>query len=485
MSDIKGFLKHQRKDFSKESVESRKKHWKEFIQHIPKQDLQNQAARCMDCGTPFCHWGCPIANLIPDWNDLVHRGEWKKAYHRLVETNNFPEITGRVCPAPCEHSCVLGITQDSVTIRNIELMIIEHAFEKGWVVPRLPAQRSGKKIAIIGSGPAGLACADQLNQWGHSVTVFEKNEEAGGILSLGIPDFKLEKRVLERRLEIMRKEGIVFKTQCQVGVDVSVRYIQKEFDAIILAIGSEEPRDLNIPGRELKGVYQAMDYLKQQNRINKGVLPEAAERITAKGKNVVVLGGGDTGSDCIGTANRQGATSVKQFEILPCPPKERLADNPWPQWAFVYRQSSSQEEGVEQGYSILTKFLSGEKNQLKKIHAVKLEYGPEDPTTRKACFKEVPHSAFEVECDLLILALGFLGPVHKEFVETLKIILDKRGNIQTDENSMTNVKGVFAAGDARRGQSLIVWAIQEGRSVAKSVDRWLSTSFANRDKIYF
>lgn len=477
MGDIKGFLKYQRKDFRKESVENRKKHWKEFIQQIPGQDLQMQAARCMDCGTPFCHWGCPVANLIPDWNDLVHKGQWKEAYDRLVETNNFPEITGRVCPAPCEHSCVLGITQEPVTIRNVELMIIEHAFEKGWVVPRLPAYRSGKKVAVIGSGPAGLACADQLNQQGHSVTVFEKNEEIGGILTLGIPDFKLEKHVIERRLEILRKEGILFKTQCQVGDDISISYIQKEFDAIVLAVGSEEPRELNIPGRELKGVYQAMEYLKQQNRINKGNPPHSLERISAKGKNVVVLGGGDTGSDCIGTANRQGAKSVKQFEILPCPPRERSADNPWPQWAFVYRQSSSQEEGVEQEYSILTKSLSGEKNQLKKIHAVRLEYGPRDPESGRASFKEVPHSEFEVECDLLILALGFLGPVPVGFVEKLNIVLDKRGNIQTDENNMTNVKGVFAAGDSRRGQSLIVWAIQEGRAVAKSVDHWLTTSF--------
>lgn len=475
MGDILGFLKYTKQDFNKEPAETRKKHWKEFIERLPVPELQIQASRCMDCGTPFCHWGCPVANVIPDWNDLVSRHHWREAYQRLIETNNFPEFTGRICPAPCEHSCVLGINRDPVTIRNIELTIIEKAFEEGWVVARPPLKRTGKTIAVIGSGPAGLACADQLNKCGHSVTVFEKNEDLGGILTLGIPNFKLEKHIVERRIDLMRKEGIVFKTRCHVGVDMSIRYIQKEFDAVILAAGAEEPRDMDIPGRDLQGVYQAMDYLRQQNRVNKGDSVDKQERITAKNKHVIILGGGDTGSDCVGTANRQGAKSVKQFEILPRSPLERAKDNPWPQWAFVYRKSSSQEEGVEQDYCILTKYLSGDKGQLKKLHGVKLEYGPKDPVTLRASMKEIPGSAFEVDCDLLILAMGFLGPVKKGFVDSLGIELDARGNIKTNQNDMTNIKGVFATGDAHRGQSLIVWAIHEGRRTAQGVHQWLST----------
>ncbi|MFA6378872.1 MAG: glutamate synthase subunit beta [Candidatus Omnitrophota bacterium] len=474
MGDITGFLKYNKQDFSKEAAESRKKHWKEFIQRLSDEDLQLQAARCMDCGTPFCHWGCPVANVIPDWNDLVHRNRWKEAYHRLAETNNFPEFTGRICPAPCENSCVLGINRDPVTIRNVELSIIEKAFEEGWVVAKPPFKRSGKTVAIIGSGPSGLACADQLNKVGHSVTVFEKNEDLGGILALGIPNFKLEKHIIERRIDLMRKEGIVFKTRCHIGVDISIRYIQKEFDAIVLAAGAEDARDMNIPGRELKGIHQAMDYLRQQNRVNKGISVNAIERMTAKGKHVIILGGGDTGSDCVGTANRQGAKSVKQFELMPRPPMTRVKDNPWPQWAFIYRKSSSQEEGIEQDYCILTKYLSGEKGHLKKLHGVRLEYGPWDPITCRATSKEIPGSEFAVDCDLLILAMGFLGPSKKGFVENLNIELTPRGNIKTDENDMTNIKGVFATGDAHRGQSLIVWAISEGRHTAVGVHQWLS-----------
>ncbi|MDP8264477.1 MAG: glutamate synthase subunit beta [Candidatus Aceula lacicola] len=473
MGDITGFLKYKREDFSKDSVEMRKQHWREFIHPLPVEDLRQQAARCMDCGTPFCHWGCPLANLVPDWNDLVYRGRWKEAYERLIETNNFPEITGRICPAPCEYSCVLGITKDAVTIRNIELSIIEKAFEEGWVKPKPPVKRTGKSVAVIGSGPAGLACADQLNKAGHSVTVFEKSESIGGILSLGIPDFKLEKKIIERRVNILKEEGIVFKTRCRIGVDISIRYVQKEFDASVLAGGAEDARDLKVSGRELQGVYQAMDYLRQQNRINVGVRVKPKEQITAKDKNVIVLGGGDTGADCIGTANRQGAKSVKQFEILPRPPLTRAVDNPWPEWAFIYKEGSSHEEGVDQDYCILTKSLGGEKKKLKKLHGVRLEYGFKDPVTSRASMKEVPGSKFEVDCDLLILAMGFMGPFKKGLVDNLNIQLDERGNVRTDEKYMTSANGVFAAGDMRRGQSLIVWAIHEGRSAAEGVNEYL------------
>ncbi|MDD3374124.1 MAG: glutamate synthase subunit beta [Candidatus Omnitrophica bacterium] len=473
MGDITGFLKYDRKDFSKDSVETRKRHWREFFHPFSDRDLSQQAARCMDCGTPFCHWGCPLANLIPDWNDLVYRGCWKEAYERLVETNNFPEMTGRICPAPCENSCVLSITKDAVTIRNVELLIIEKAFEEGWVKPRPPLKRTGKLVAIVGSGPAGLACADQLNKAGHRVTVFEKNENIGGILSLGIPDFKLEKKIIERRISVLRDEGIVFKTRCHIGVDISIHYVQKEFDAIVLAGGSQEARDLKIPGRELKGVCQAMDYLCQQNRINGGVLINPKEQINAKDKSVIILGGGDTGADCIGTANRQGAKSVKQFEILPCPSLTRTTDNPWPEWALIYRKGSSHEEGVAQDYCILTKSLSGEKGNLKKLHGIRLEYGPKDPMTSRSLMKEISDSEFEVDCDLLILAMGFIGSLKKGLVEDLNIPLDSRGNVKTDVNYMTSVNGVFSAGDMRRGQSLIVWAIHEGRGAAECVDRYL------------
>ncbi len=482
MGDIKGFLKYSKKDFTKQPPEIRKKHWKEFIDLLPDEELKWQAARCMNCGIPFCHWGCPLGNIIPDWNDLVHSGRWKEAYYRLAETNNFPEFTGRVCPAPCEHSCVLGINKDPVTIRNVELAIVEKAFEQGWVIAKPPVRRSGKTVAVIGSGPAGLSCADQLNHLGHTVTVFEKNEDLGGILVLGIPNFKLEKHIVLRRIDVMRQEGVVFKTRCHVGVDVSFNYLRKEFDAIVLASGAEEPRDLNIPGRELAGVYQAMDFLRQQNRLNRGETILPSERITAKDKNVIILGGGDTGSDCVGTANRQGAKTVKQFEILPCPPKQRMKENPWPLWALVHRQSSSQEEGVDQDFCILTKHLSGEQGKLKKLHGVKLVYGPRDPVTGRLTFKEEVNSDFSVDCDLLILAMGFVGPSKKEVEKDLKINLDQRGNITTDENNMTHVGGIFSAGDAHRGQSLIVWAIHEGRKTAKGVHQWLSDN-ASMNKV--
>ncbi len=473
MGDIKGFMKYDRQEFKKQPVAERVKHWKEFSALLPDEELRKQGARCMDCGVPFCQSGCPIGNIIPDWNDLVYRDRWQEAIERLHKTNNFPEFTGRICPAPCENSCVLAINGPAVTIKNIEVAIIDKAYEKGWIKAQPPKHRTGKTIAVIGSGPAGLACADQLNKAGHRVTVYEKNEFIGGLLALGIPDFKLEKEIIERRIERMEAEGVGFKTNAHVGVNVTAKEIQKHHDAIVLCGGAEQPRDLPVPGRELEGVYQAMYFLPQQNRINRGIKIDSRERVSAEGKKVVVLGGGDTGSDCVGTANRQGAISVKQFELLPEPPKDRSVDNPWPQWAFIKRKSSSHEEGVEQDYRIMTKSLSGENGKLKKIHAVRLAFSPKDPKTGCSEMKEVPGSEFEVECDLLLLAMGFLGPVKKGMIEELAIELDERTNVKTDKNKMTNVTGVFAAGDMRRGQSLVVWAIDEGRKAAAGVDAWL------------
>ncbi len=472
MGEVKGFLKHDRQDFGKQPVGERLKHWNEFIQVLKNEDIQAQGARCMDCGVPFCMSGCPVDNLIPEWNDLVYHDRWQEAAERLFKTNNFPEFTGRICPAPCENSCVLAYNFPAVTIKNIELMIVERAFEEGWVKPRPPKMRTGKTVAVVGSGPAGLACADQLNRYGHKVTVYEKNERAGGLLRFGIPDFKLSKKTIDRRLEIMKKEGVEFKTGVHVGKDIKLADIQKKHDAVVLSGGAEAPRDLTVPGRELKGVYFAMDFLAQQNRVNSGLKVEG-ERIDVKGKKVVVIGGGDTGSDCVGTSNRQGAVSVKQFEILPRPPKERAPENPWPQWALVERKSSSHEEGVEQDFCVMTKKLSGENGVLKKLHAIRLEFGEKDPKTGRRPMKEIEGSEFEVECDFIFLAMGFLGPVRSGAVEEIGLELDERGNIKADKDFMTSVPGVFAAGDMRRGQSLVVWAIKEGRLAAEGVHKFL------------
>lgn len=474
MGDVNGFMKYGREDLVKEPAPMRKQHWSEFTKLPEEKILCQQGARCMNCGVPFCHWGCPIANVIPEFNDLVFNGRWQEAAESLLATNNFPEFTGRLCPAPCENSCVMAINQPAVTIRNIELAIIERAYQEGWIKPQPPWVRTGKTVAVIGSGPSGLACADELNKLGHTVTVFEKNETIGGLLALGIPDFKLEKTVIARRIDRMEKEGVHFKIKVYVGVDISVKKLKKEFNVVVLAGGAEEARGLTVPGSELEGVYQAMTYLMQQNRINRGERIDPKKRITAKGKNVIVLGGGDTGSDCVGTANRQGAKSVKQFEILPRPPEARDADNPWPQWATIYRKSSSQEEGMEQDFCILTKRLSGKDGKLTMLHGVRLEYGPKDPATGRRPMKEIPGSDFEVECDLLILAMGFLGPAKKGMIEELSVALDERGNVKTNTNYMTSVDGIFAAGDMRRGQSLVVWAIDEGRKAAQGVHQWLA-----------
>jgi glutamate synthase (NADPH/NADH) small chain len=473
MGDITGFMKHTRQDFKKEPAQERIKHWKEFYKEMPVDKLRDQGGRCMDCGVPFCQSGCPIGNIIPDWNDLVYRDKWKEAVERLHKTNNFPEFTGRVCPAPCENACVLAINEPAVTIKNIEVSIIEHAYKEGWIKPAAPKKRSGKKVAVVGSGPAGLSCADQLNKAGHTVTVFEKNEVLGGLLTLGIPEFKMEKWVVERRLKRMEKEGVKFKTKTHIGVDMPAKELLDNFDAVVLAGGAEAGRDLSVEGRDLKGVHFAMEYLSQQNRLCLGQKIKDGERISAEGKKVVVLGGGDTGSDCIGTANRQGAVSVTNFELLPQPPKTRDEDNPWPQWAFIERTSTSHEEGVNRDYAIMTKKLSGENGRLKKLHAVRLQFGEKDPKTGRRPMSEVPGSAFEVEADLLLLAMGFLGPVKNGMLEELGVELDDRGNVKTNNNRMTNIEGVFAAGDMRRGQSLVVWAINEGRAAAEGVHRYL------------
>ncbi|MDP2653576.1 MAG: glutamate synthase subunit beta [Candidatus Omnitrophota bacterium] len=476
MGDAKGFMKYDREDFHKQPAPDRIRHWKEFYLEMPEEDLRKQGARCMDCGVPFCQSGCPIGNIIPDWNDLVYNNRWQEAIERLHKTNNFPEFTGRVCPAPCENSCVLGINAPPVTIKNIEVSIIEKAYEEGFIKPLSPKHRTGLKVAVVGSGPAGLACADQLNKAGHTVTVYEKNEEVGGLLMFGIPDFKLGKWVVKRRVKRMEQEGVKIKAGVHVGVDVSARELAGKHDAVVLCGGAEQPRDIPIPGRELKGIHFAMEFLAQQNRVNMGQHIKAEDRILAEGKSVVVLGGGDTGSDCIGTSNRQGAKQVYNFELLARPPKSRDADNPWPQWAFIERSSTSHDEGCERDYGVMTKRFSGENGRVKKLHAVRLEFGPKDPKTGRRDMKEIPGSEFEVDADLVLLALGFLGPVKNGMLQELGVALDERGNVKTDNNRMTSVPGIFAAGDMRRGQSLVVWAINEGRAAAEGVHGYLMSA---------
>lgn len=473
MGETKGFLKYSRQDHMKQPVEERLKHWDEFVTLPAEADLQKQGARCMDCGTPFCQWGCPVGNIIPSWNDLVYRGQWKDALERLHKTNNFPEFTGRVCPAPCENSCTLSINNPAVTIKNIELAVIERAYSEGLIKAEPPKVRTGMKVAVIGSGPAGLACADQLNKKGHKVTVLEKNEYVGGLLTLGIPNYKLDKEVVARRVKRMEDEGVVFKTGVNAGVDVAPDELKKQYDAVVLCGGAEQPRDIAIPGRELKGVHFALEYLSQQTRRVMGEKIPSGEEINAKDKRVVVLGGGDTGADCVGTANRQGAVSVKQFELMPKPPAERAADNPWPQWALVYRTATAHEEGCERDYSIATKAFMGEKGVLKKLQAVRLDWSEKDPVSGRSKMKEIQGSGFEVECDLVFLALGFLGPVKAGLLEKFGVELDARGNVKADTRKMTSVAGVFTAGDMTRGQSLVVWAIHEGRAAAEGVHHYL------------
>jgi glutamate synthase (NADPH/NADH) small chain len=471
-----GFMEIPRDHYPERPIEERVHDYGEIYKEFPVERLQKQGARCMDCGVPFCNQGCPLGNLIPEWNDLIYKDHWREAIERLHATNNFPEFTGMLCPAPCEGACVLGINDKPVTIKYIEFNIIDHAFKEGWVVPQPPKSLTGKKVAVIGSGPAGLACAQQLRRVGHEVTVFERDDRIGGLIRYGIPDFKMFKGRLDNRLKQLTHEGVIFKTNANIGVNVSVEDLKKNFDAIALCGGATQARDLNVPGRELNGVYLAMDYLAQQNRLNAG--DKVEDQVTATGKKVIILGGGDTGADCLGTAIRQGAESIQQFELLPRPPETRNANNPWPQWPMVFRSSPAHNEAKEKyhgdirDYSIMTKKLSGENGILKKLHGIRLEWvastngGPPQP-------REIPGSEFEMEVDLLLLAMGFVGPEKKGHLEQLGVKLDTRGNVAVDENFMTSVPSIFAAGDMKRGASLIVWAIAEGRKAARGIDLYL------------
>jgi glutamate synthase (NADPH/NADH) small chain len=466
MGNPTGFLEIGRVNFERRPVEERVHDWKEVYKDFPEDKLKAQASRCMDCGIPFCHQGCPLGNIIPDWNDLVYRGQWQEALYRLLATNNFPEFTGRICPAPCEGSCVLGINADPVAIKNIEVTIIDRAFKEGLIRARRPIVRTGKAVAVVGSGPAGLAGAAQLNQAGHWVTVFERADRVGGLLRYGIPEFKMEKNVLDRRLNIMREEGIMFRTNANVGVNVSVEELRSEFDAILLAGGSTAPRDLPVPGRELNGIHFAMEYLPLQNKRCEGDEISDSEFLTAKDKRVVIIGGGDTGADCLGTAHRQGARSIVQFELLPKPPAERAADNPWPNWPNIFRTSSAHEEGGDREYCVMTKKFTGHNGNVSQLHAVRVEFEGRN-------LKEVPGTEFTLDADLVLLAMGFLGPERKGMLDELGVTINERGNVTTNSEKMTTVSGVFAAGDMARGQSLVVWAIREGRQAAKSVDKYL------------
>ncbi len=466
-----GFIEIQRTKQPRRPVDERVQDWQEVYLPYPTGELEMQGARCMDCGIPFCHQGCPLGNLIPDWNDLVYRDRWHAAIDRLHATNNFPEFTGKLCPAPCEGACVLGINEDPVTIKSIEAAIIDRAWDEGWVTPRPPATRTWKKIAIIGSGPAGLAAADQLNRAGHSVTVFEKSDRIGGLLRYGIPEFKMEKRFLERRIQLMDAEGVIFRAGVNVGVDVPMARLKSDYDAILLAAGAGQPRDLPVPGRELAGVHFAMEDLTLQNRRNEGDQVADDAFISARDKHVVIIGGGDTGADCLGTAHRQGARSVHQLELMPMPPETRAADNPWPQWPQIFRVSSAHEEGGQRLFAVATQHFSGDDSgRVKALHAVRVETVRQDGRLQ---FVPVAGSEFEIPADLVLLAMGFTGAERGPLFDELGVTLTDRGNVGRDPHWMTNVPGVFAAGDVQRGQSLIVWAIAEGRSAARAIDQFL------------
>ncbi len=472
MADPQGFLKHTRETPKERSVQVRLKDYKELYKDFSLKKTREQASRCMDCGVPFCHNGCPLGNIIPEFNDAVYMGDWKLAYELLSNTNNFPEFTGRICPAPCEAACVLGINQPPVAIEHIEKTIIEYAFDNGYIRPNPPTIRTGKKIAVVGSGPAGLAAAAQLNRAGHLVTVFERNDRIGGLLRYGIPDFKLEKWVVERRVAIMEAEGVRFRTNTNVGETISGEELKAQFDAIVLCGGSTIPRDLDIPGRDLKGVCFAMDFLEQNNRRVAGEHIDARKSISAADKRVLVIGGGDTGSDCVGTSNRHGAQAVLQLELMPEPPKDRDPLS-WPNWPMILRTSSSHEEGCERSFAVLTKaFVGNKQRELTGVELVDLEWS-KDPQTGRYSFQEVTGSERIEACDLALLAIGFLHPQRHGLLEQLKVELDERGNIKT-EGYQTSTNKVFAAGDMHRGQSLVVWAISEGREAARAVDTYLS-----------
>ena len=472
MGKITGFMEFQRLQEASEAPEARKQHYHEFVLHLTDQEAALQGARCMDCGTPFCMNGCPVNNIIPDWNDLVYKQNWREALETLHSTNNFPEFTGRVCPAPCEAACTLNINNDAVGIKSIEHAIIDKGWEMGWVVPLPPARKTGNKVAVVGSGPAGMACAQQLARAGHDVVLYEKNDRIGGRLRYGIPDFKMEKRLIDRRVEQMRAEGVEFRVSRQVGGSgadaVPAKKLLQEFDAVVLSGGAERPRDLPVPGRDLDGVHFAMEFLPQQNKVVAG--DKVAGQISAAGKHVVVIGGGDTGSDCVGTSNRQGAASVSQFELLPQPPLHENKPLVWPYWPTKLRTSSSHEEGCQRDWSVATKRFEGESGKVKKLIAVRLEW-------KDGKMAEVPGSEFELKADLVLLAMGFLGPVQTGLIEELALAQDARGNVKASTEGagcyQTSNPKVFAAGDMRRGQSLVVWAIREGRQCARAVDEFL------------
>ncbi|MBJ7341895.1 glutamate synthase subunit beta [Mycolicibacterium sp.] len=470
MADPRGFLKHTHRETpQRRPVPLRLRDWKEVYEDFSHDVLQDQAARCMDCGIPFCHNGCPLGNLIPEWNDLVYKDRWRDSIERLHATNNFPEFTGRLCPAPCEASCVLGINQDPVTIKQVEVEIIDNAFAEGWVVPLPPDRLTGKTVAVVGSGPAGLAAAQQLTRAGHDVTVFERADRIGGLLRYGIPEFKMEKRHIDRRLAQMEAEGTKFRTGVNVGVDITAEKLRADFDAVVLTGGATDWRDLPIPGRELEGVYQAMEYLPWANRVQNGdpvVGDDGEPPITAKDKKVVIIGGGDTGADCLGTAHRQGAASVHQFEIMPRPPEERAESTPWPTYPLMYRVASAHEEGGERVFSVNTEEFIGSDGRVTalKVHEVWMQDGK---------FAKLEGSDFELEADLVLLAMGFVGPEKPGLLADLHVELTDRGNVSRKDDFQTSVPGVFVAGDMGRGQSLIVWAIAEGRAAAAGVDRFL------------
>jgi glutamate synthase (NADPH/NADH) small chain len=465
-----GFIEIHRKKHPTRPVEERIHDWFEVYLPFPTGELEMQGARCMDCGIPFCHEGCPLGNLIPDWNDLIFRDRWRAAIDRLHATNNFPEFTGKLCPAPCEGACVLGINDSPVTIKSIEASIIDRAWDEGWITPQAPASRTWKKVAIIGSGPAGLAAADQLNRAGHSVTVFEKSDRIGGLLRYGIPEFKMEKRFLDRRLGVLEAEGVIFRPGLDIGVDVPAARILSDFDATLLACGAGQPRDLPVPGRELAGIHYAMEYLTLQNRRCEGDDVPDADFITAEGKRVVIIGGGDTGADCLGTVHRQGALSVHQLELMPIPPDTRAPDNPWPQWPQIFRVSTAHEEGGERLYAVSTQRFVGTGGRVTALEGIKVEPVRKDGRLQ---FAPVPGSQFELPCELVLLAMGFTGPEKGRLLDDLGVTLTDRGNVARDGRWMTNVPGVFTAGDMQRGQSLIVWAIAEGRSAARAIDEYL------------
>ena len=470
MGKVTGFKDFQRKEFTYAPVEERIKNYNEFITPLPKKEMEDQAARCMDCGVPFCHsWsGCPVANIIPQFNDQVYRGKWESAFRTLMSTNNFPEFTGRICPAPCESACVLGIHDPSVTIKNIELSIIEKAYQKGWMKPQIPKNRTGKKVAIIGSGPAGLAAANQLNKVGHSVTVYERASRIGGLVRYGIPNFKLDKKkVVQRRVDLMKEEGIEFITNAHIGVDISVLELEKKHDALILTGGATLPRDLPIENRDAKNIHFAMEFLGENNsRVEGDIIPED-QAILATDKHVVVIGGGDTGSDCVGTSVRQKAKSITQIELMPKAPSERTEDMPWPTYPRIFKLSTSQAEGCQMDFNILSKsFIKDKNNNVKGINCVKIEWEGRG-------FKEIEGSEFELKADIVFLAMGFLGPEQNGLIKELSLETDQRSNVKTDNKYQTSKEGIFSAGDMRRGQSLVVWAIMEGRECARSVDEFL------------